>query len=72
MASRLQNASAFRLKLETGVDESGKATYSTRSFKDVNASLTDDELLGVAGSLAGLQTCPLSEVVRMDTAALVA
>ena len=72
MSQRIDKISSLRLKLETGTNAKGDATYSTKSFSGINPGLTDDELLGVADSLAGLQSRPLSEVSRVDTATLTA
>ena len=72
MSKRIDTKSSFRLKLETGISDKGTATYSSRSFSDINPALTDDELLGVADGLAGLQSHTLAEVSRIDTATLTA
>ena len=72
MSKRIDTKSTFRLKLETGINDKGTATYSARSFSGINPALTDDELLGIAEGLAGLQSHTLAEVDRIDTAALTA
>ena len=62
--------STLKLKLETGINAKGEDTCSTKSFGDINPRLTDDELLGVADGLAGLQSHALAEVDRVDTSVL--
>ena len=72
MSTLMDNHSTLKLKLETGINAKGAATYSTKSFGGINPGLTDDELLGIADGLAGLQSHTLAEVSRVDTAALTA
>ena len=70
MSTLMDNHSTLKLKLETGTNAKGDATYSTKSFGGINPGLTDDELLGVADGLAGLQSHALAEVDRVDTSVL--
>lgn len=72
MSNPLVTNSTLKLKLETGINAKGDATYSTKSFGDINPGLTDDEFLGVADGLAGLQSHALAEVGRVDTSILTA
>ena len=72
MSTQIIKDSTLKLKLETGINAKGAATYSTKSFGGINPGLTDDELLGVADGLAGLQSHPLAEVSRIETAVLTA
>lgn len=59
-------ASTMKLKLVSGQD----AKYSTRSFKDINTELSDEDMLSVGTAMAGLQTMPLGQVLRTDTTEL--
>ena len=70
MAIRETKSSALKLALITGINAKGAATYSTKSFGGINPGLTDDELLGIADGLAGLQSHALAEVDRVDTSVL--
>ena len=70
MSTLMDNHSTLKLKLETGVNAKGAATCSTKSFSGINPGLTDDELLGIADGLAGLQSHALAEVDRVDTSVL--
>ena len=72
MSTLMDKNSTLKLKLETGINDKGDATYSTKSFGDINPGLTDDEFLGVADGLAGLQSHTLAEVGRVDTSILTA
>ena len=70
MSTLMDNHSTLKLKLETGVNAKGDATCSIKSFSGINPGLTDDELLGIADGLAGLQSHALAEVDRVDTSVL--
>ena len=70
MSTLMDKNSTLKLKLETGVNAKGDATCSTTSFSGINPGLTDDELLGIADGLAGLQSHALAEVDRVDTSIL--
>ena len=72
MSNPLVTNSTLKLKLKTGINAKGDDTYSTKSFGDINPGLTDDEFLGVADGLAGLQSHTLAEVGRVDTSILTA
>ena len=63
-------ASTMKLKLVSGQDAKDKPKYSTRSFKDINTELSDEDMLSVGTAMAGLQTMPLGQVLRTDTTEL--
>lgn len=63
-------ASTMKLKLVSGQDAKDNPKYSTRSFKDINTELSDEDMLSVGTAMAGLQTMPLGQVLRTDTAVL--
>lgn len=63
-------ASTMKLKLVSGQDAKDNPKYSTRSFKDVNTELSDEDMLSVGTAMAGLQTMPLGKVLRTDTTEL--
>ena len=60
-------ASIMKLKLVSGKDANDNPTYTTRSFKDINVNLADDDMLSIGTALAGLQTLELGDVIRTDT-----
>lgn len=60
-------ASTMKLKLVSGQDAKDNPKYSTRSFKDINTQLSDEDMLSVGTAMAGLQTMPLGQVLRTDT-----
>ncbi len=63
-------ASTMKLKLVSGQDAKDNPKYSTRSFKDINTGLSDEDMLSVGTAMAGLQTMPLGQVLRTDTTEL--
>ena len=63
-------ASTMKLKLVSGQDAKDNLKYSTRSFKDINTELSDEDMLSVGTAMAGLQTMPLGQVLRTDTTEL--
>ena len=63
-------ASTMKLKLVSGKDAKDNPKYSSRSFKDINTQLSDEDMLSVGTAMAGLQTMPLGQVLRTDTAVL--
>ena len=63
-------ASSMKLKLVSGRDAKDHPKYSTRSFKDINTELSDEDMLSVGTAMAGLQTMPLGQVLRTDTTEL--
>ena len=63
-------ASTMKLKLVRGQDAKDNPKYSTRSFKDINTELSDEDMLSVGTAMAGLQTMPLGQVLRTDTTEL--
>ena len=58
---------ASTMKLVSGQDAKDNPKYSTRSFKDINTELSDEDMLSVGTAMAGLQTMPLGQVLRTDT-----
>ena len=63
-------ASTMKLKLVSGQDAKDNPNYSTRSFKDINTELSDEDMLSVGTAMAGLQPMPLGQVLRTDTTEL--
>ena len=63
-------ASTMKLELVSGQDAKDNPKYSTRSFKDINTELSDEDMLSVGTAMAGLQTMPLGQVLRTDTTEL--
>lgn len=56
------------IKVQTGITTTGKASYTSRSFSDINPEISDDNVLSIGQKLAGLQKYDLGSVNREDTA----
>lgn len=56
------------IKVQTGTTTTGKASYTSRSFGDINPEISDDNVLNIGQKLAGLQKYDLGSVNREDTA----
>ena len=65
-------ASTMKLKLVSGKDANDNPTYTTRSFKDINVDLADDDMLSIGTAMAALQSLELGNVIRQDTSTLAA
>ncbi len=63
-------ASTMKLKLVSGKDAKDNPKYSSRSFNNINTQLSDEDMLSVGTAMASLQTMPLGQVLRTDTAVL--
>ena len=63
-------ASTMKLKLVSGKDTKDNPKYSSRSFNNINTQLSDEDMLSVGTAMANLQTMPLGQVLRTDTAVL--
>ncbi|HHY92750.1 MAG TPA: DUF1659 domain-containing protein [Firmicutes bacterium] len=67
---RSPEGARLQLFLQTGTDEAGKPVVRAKSFANVKAEATDQDVYDVAQALVGLQTYPLVAVRRIDTGAL--
>ena len=56
------------LKVQTSTTTTGKASYTSRTFGDINPEISDDNVLTIGQKLAGLQKYDLGSVNREDTA----
>lgn len=67
---RGQATAALKLKVETGVTDSGAAKYATRTISHINPDLDAEDSYAICTQLANLQTNPLNAIQRVDTATL--
>ncbi|WLR43166.1 DUF1659 domain-containing protein [Bacillus carboniphilus] len=67
MANSTITSSQLRLIFEEGLDEQGKTVFSYKSYNNVKAEATAEQLFAVANKLVSLQTKPLFEVERNDS-----
>lgn len=72
MATTRENTTCrLTARVESGVDESGKAKTSDRSISSCNPVLTDDDARTIIDAYAALQNYPLSAALRTDSVVLV-
>lgn len=67
---RTPEVTRLQLQVQTGVGEDSKPITKNRYFGNVKTDALDENVHGVAQSLAGLQQYPLLTVRRIDTSAL--
>lgn len=56
------------IKVQTGTTTTGKPSYASRSFGDINPEISDDNVLTIGQKLADLQKYSLGSVNREDLA----
>ncbi len=59
------------IKVQTGTSSTGKATYTQRSFSNINPAITEDDVWDIGTKLGGLQKYPMGSVNRQDLAQIV-
>lgn len=63
--------SRLMIKVQTGVDATGKPVLRNRTFSGVKAAATDQDVYDVAAALSGLQEHAVDAVLREDNSKLV-
>lgn len=71
MAVKKDQTTKLILKVQTGTNAAGAATYSQRIFAHVNPALSDDDFLAIATALGSLQAHEVGSVNRQDAAAVI-
>jgi len=64
--------STMVLSFDAGMDENGKSIVKRKSFNNLKAQVTNDQLYAIAQALIPLQQYPAITVERNDTTALYA
>ena len=59
------------IKVQSGTNGTGAATFKTSRFSGVKQSAIDADFYAIANAIAGLQSYPLNAIQRMDTANVV-
>lgn len=66
-----KNLESLRLKLILdGGTVNGKPVKVNKTYNQIKKTATDDNLLGAAGEIAGLQNKPVINVVRLEESTL--
>lgn len=56
------------IKVQTGMTTTGKPSYTSRSFGNINPEISDDNVFNIGQKLADLQKYTLGSVNREDLA----
>lgn len=67
---RTPGDSTLRIRVQTGIGASGQPVYRNRSYNNVKAAATDDDVYAVAQAIAGLQQHPVNSIIRIDDGVL--
>ena len=67
---RMEAGTKLILQVETGVNAKGAATYSLRTFANINPELADADALQIGTALGALQKHAVSAIHRQDAAKL--
>ena len=68
--SETKNPSALKIKFDCGLDNDGKTIVKSRTFSNVAAAATSQNILDVANALVGLQIHDVLEVLKQDNTIL--
>ncbi|MBQ1867890.1 DUF1659 domain-containing protein, partial [Selenomonas sp.] len=71
-AKKEDKTCALKLKCVKGQTESGRDVYTMLTFSHVNPEVADGDMFEVAGLIGRLQEMTVADVVRADSASLVA
>ena len=66
----VKNPSTLKIKFNHGSDNNGKAIIRSKSFSNVKADASDDNLYAVTKALVALQDHDLYDVLKIDNTAL--
>lgn len=64
------NASSIKVKFDHGTDLNGDRIIKTKTYSSIKSSATNDNIMAVVNSLAGLQKHTLSGTNRVDNSSL--
>ena len=64
------NACSIKVKFDHGTDLNGDRIIKTKTYSSIKSSATNDNIMAVVNSLAGLQQHTLSGTNRVDNSSL--
>ncbi|BBB91682.1 MAG TPA: DUF1659 domain-containing protein [Methylomusa anaerophila] len=59
------------IKVQTGLNTAGNPVYRQRTFANVKAGVSDDDLFAIGQGLGSLQQHTVSDITRVDAGNLV-
>lgn len=68
---RIPGNSRLQLRLQTGVDNDGKPVFVLKSYSNLKAAATDEDVFEVGQTIGQLQQHVVNEIYRHDSAAIV-
>ena len=71
-AKKEDKTCSLKLKCIKGTNENGRTVYSMLTFSHVNPDVSDGDMYEVAGLIGRLQEMTIADVIRADSANLVA
>lgn len=69
--NKVPQGTVMSIKVQSGVTTSGSPAYKTTRFTGVKEATLDADFYEIGSALAGLQSYPLSAILRADTASMV-
>ena len=64
-------ASALKLTMKIGVDESGKDKYITKTLSNLKVTAADEDIFAIGEAISNIKTYPLFGLDREDQFSLV-
>ena len=64
------NASSIKVKFDHGTDLNGDRVIKTKTYSSIKSSATNDNIMAIVNSIAGLQQHTLSGTNRVDNSSL--
>ena len=69
MVQKIKETSSIKLQVVADIKD-GKKVYSTVTFSDISKKVSDDDFMELADGMASLQSRPVSNISRLDSATL--
>ena len=68
--SETQNPSALKIKFDCGLDDYGKSVIKSRTYSNLKASASTQDVLDVARAIIDLQVHDELEIIKQDNTIL--
>ena len=64
-------ASALKLTMKVGVDDSGKDKFATKTLSNIKVAAVDEDIFAIGAAISNIKTYPLFGIDREDQYSLV-